>query len=130
MGILSYISEQKNKFNMKKEEIRQNREIKAEVKYEQQKEELSNLKVRSNDLKRRADTQNALIREKAKIRAYAPPTAMQRISQGLNNLSNAGGRPKNLPGSARKNIPTSKKKNIIQDDGVERNSFGGRDPFG
>jgi phage/plasmid primase-like uncharacterized protein len=127
MGILSYISEQKNKFNMKKEEIHQKREIAAEVRYEQQKEELANLKVKSSDLKRRRDTQNAVIREKAKIQSYAPPTAMQRISQGLQKI-NVGGGQRSLPGSARKNIPTSKKK-IIKDN-VERNSFGGRDPFG
>jgi hypothetical protein len=121
MGILSYISEQKDKF-------RQAKEVKAEVRYEQQKEELAHLKVRSGDLKRRGDMEKSIIREKAKIQSYAPPSTLERINQGLSKLG--GGSTRRIPTGMKAKIPSSKKKNIIQQDDRPRNVFGGGDPFG
>jgi hypothetical protein len=123
MGVLDYINEAKNKFAQKREEIHQKREIAAEVRYEQQKEELSDLKAQSHSLKRRKEIALAVAKEKAIIAANSPPSGMQKLQAGLEKLSN------NIP---RKNPVQEVKKGKSKGKPIhyDNNIFGGNNPFG
>lgn len=124
MGVLSYIQEQKNKFQMKKAEIYQKRELAAEVRYEQQKEELSHQKVKLADLERRKQTEQELIHVKAKIEANKPKTGLQKLTESFEKAL-----PRRIP-IQEQSKAKPRRINIRTNYGNSQgNIFGGRGPF-